>query len=276
MRVFFILLTFFSSIVAYVPPGGIQTAPRTKTVERRTSALFWQHQHFEKIRGGGTGEKLDTLRRNAAKELGGTALLVALGSSINRAAGQDTPLPIIAAFWGAAVFFCIKTVGGDAHFNPAVTLAEYFGGDRKYSDVKKLVVYCLSQVMGGALGGLFFMVFNGSTNPVGPLVSTFTRFQPAFFAELIGTTMIAFAAFNKNLSSSPEKPKIVAMAVAFGIIIAGSISQAGLNPARELGPRIAAIILGKVNWTFLSGDKLIVYILAPCIGAIFGKLLGGK
>ena len=112
--------------------------------------------------------------------------------------------------------------------------------------------------------------------------------QSAFMAEMIGTAMLAFliAAVTHNRNAS--KPPAAAQALLIGLGVAAIISviapltQAGLNPARDFGPRLVSWFLG---WGEIAipgprGGWLTVYIVAPVVGALAGgglyRLLAGR
>ena len=74
----------------------------------------------------------------------------------------------------------------------------------------------------------------------------------------------------------------IGLGVAAIISVVAPLTQAGLNPARDLGPRVVSWFLG---WGEIAipgprGGWLSVYVLAPCIGALIGgglyRLLAGK
>ncbi len=102
--------------------------------------------------------------------------------------------------------------------------------------------------------------------------------QAAFGAELIGTAMLAFLIAALTHPKNTNKPPAGVQAIFIGVGVAAIISvlapltQAGLNPARDFGPRLVSWFLG---WDQIAipgprGGWFTVYILAPCIGALIG------
>ena len=102
----------------------------------------------------------------------------------------------------------------------------------------------------------------------------------AFFAEMVGTAMLAFVVFAVTSPRNVARPPTALAAIVIGICVAAIISvvapltQAALNPARDFGPRLVAYFLG---WDEIAipgprGGWLSVYILAPISG---GRLGGG-
>ena len=100
----------------------------------------------------------------------------------------------------------------------------------------------------------------------------------AFMAEMIGTAMLALLVAIVTHRRNDERPPAGVVAVIIGLGVAAIISvvapltQAGLNPARDFGPRLVAYFLG---WGEIAipgprGGWFTVYILAPVIGALIG------
>jgi glycerol uptake facilitator protein len=102
--------------------------------------------------------------------------------------------------------------------------------------------------------------------------------QTAFIAECLGTAMLAFAVGALTNPRNAGRPASAFVAVMIGLTVAAIISviapltQAGLNPARDFGPRLVSWFLG---WGDIAipgprGGWFSVYILAPCLGALIG------
>jgi glycerol uptake facilitator protein len=100
----------------------------------------------------------------------------------------------------------------------------------------------------------------------------------AFTAEMIGTAMLAFLVAAVTHRRNAERPPSAVAAVIIGLGVAAIISvvapltQAGLNPARDFGPRLVAFFLG---WGEIAipgprGGWFTVYVLAPMVGALIG------
>ena len=99
----------------------------------------------------------------------------------------------------------------------------------------------------------------------------------AMFGEAIGTAFLAcfvFALTEPRNSQAPRfmAPLFIGLAVSIIICIIAPLTQAGLNPARDFGPRLVSYLFG---WGSIAipgprGGFLAVYILAPVVGAIFG------
>ncbi len=99
----------------------------------------------------------------------------------------------------------------------------------------------------------------------------------ACLAEGIGTAMLALAIFaftEKRNSVNPGAmtPLLIGLTVTILISLFGPITQAGFNPARDFGPRFAALLFGWKDIALIGprGGLVQVYILSPIIGAIVG------
>ncbi len=112
--------------------------------------------------------------------------------------------------------------------------------------------------------------------------------EGAFMAEMIGTAMLAFLIAAVTHPRNSSKPPAAVQALFIGLGVAAIISvvapltQAGLNPARDFGPRAVSWFLGwgEIAFPGPRGGWLTVYIVAPVIGALAGgglyRLLASK
>ena len=102
--------------------------------------------------------------------------------------------------------------------------------------------------------------------------------QSAFVAEMVGTALLAFLVAAVTHSRNRARPPVAAQALLIGLGVAAIISviapltQAGLNPARDFGPRLVSWFAG---WGEIAipgprGGWFMVYILAPIVGALIG------
>ncbi len=100
----------------------------------------------------------------------------------------------------------------------------------------------------------------------------------AFAAEMVGTAMLAFIVSavthprNRARPSAGTEALLIGVGVAAIISIIAPLTQAGLNPARDFGPRLVSWFLG---WGDIAipgprGGWFSVYIVAPVIGALIG------
>ncbi|ACO47678.1 MIP/aquaporin family protein [Deinococcus deserti] len=186
--------------------------------------------------------------------------------------------------WGFAVLmgiFIAGTISG-AHLNPAVTIALAATGRFPWS---KVAHYIAGQFVGAFLGAaLVFAVYHAKWLGVDPslantagIFSTFPAvpgFWPGFIDQVVGTALLmglilAIGDKLNNPAGAAWGPLAVAFVVmAIGISFGGMHGYA-INPARDLGPRLFALIAGFQNTGFQNGVWLI-----PVIGPLVGGLLG--
>jgi glycerol uptake facilitator protein len=180
----------------------------------------------------------------------------------------------------AGVFVAIACGSGDAHINPAVTLAFAISS----GDFSKFVPYLIAQVLGGFFGGMLvwvhFMPHWVETPDPGSKLACFST-GPAIrntatniVSEIIGTFLLvlAIASIVKTSPAPGLVPFLVgAMVWAIGSGLGGTTGFA-INPARDLGPRIAHALLpipGKGGSDFSYG------LTVPVLGGLIGGALAG-
>jgi aquaglyceroporin related protein len=178
--------------------------------------------------------------------------------------------------------------GSGGHINPAVTLA--FAYLRRFP-WKKVPIYILSQVLGGMVGTLIaWGNYMHAINIVDPgktrLTASFfaiygQNYLPAsacFFSEFLGAAllvMVIFAVLDKRNGPPPAGLVPLVLFILFiglGACL-GMNTAFGVNPARDLGPRIALSMLGyssSVVWNYRSQFWLWTGTLAPILGALCG------
>jgi glycerol uptake facilitator protein len=197
--------------------------------------------------------------------------------------------------WCMAVVVAVYAVGGvsGGHLNPAVTLAMAIKRGFPWS---KVIPFWVAQLIGAFLGavGLFLVYRDGLVSANLPNVWTGgpgSIFSQAFwgdmaartavgsysigtatFAEAMGTAVLIWGilgAFDsKNLGVGANLgPLFVGFAVlAVGISLGGP-SGYMINPARDLGPRIFALLIGTKSM-FDGPWWIIGPIIGPCLGAV--------
>jgi glycerol uptake facilitator protein len=196
--------------------------------------------------------------------------------------------------WGLAVTFGIYIAGtiSGAHLNPAVTLAMCVTGRMPWS---KAFHYILGQFLGAFAGAaLVFAVYYPKWIIADPTLShsagvfsTFPAvegFWPGFFDQVVGTALLLgliLAVVDKlnALPGSNMAPFIIGLiVVAIGISFGGMNGYA-INPARDLAPRLFALIAGFKNNGFFMNDAsgvatASILWIPPVIGPIVGGILG--
>ncbi|MGI8603039.1 MAG: MIP/aquaporin family protein [Verrucomicrobiales bacterium] len=227
-------------------------------------------------------------------EIIGTMVVVMFGDGVvanvllNKSKGQNSGWIVITTGWALAVtvgVYAVNSISG-AHLNPAVTIAMAAIGKFAWAGVP---VYIAAQMIGGILGGaivwLAYLPHWGITEDKGTKLAVFCT-SPAvrkplsnLLTEAIGTTVLVVGLLAvltpKNLvpNSGFETgfaPVLVGVIVwAIGLSLGGPTGYA-INPARDLGPRIAHFLLPIAG----KGGSDWGYAWVPVVGPIIGGLAG--
>lgn len=237
-------------------------------------------------------------RREFLGEVLGTFILVfcGLGSvAVEVATDLSLGLPVIALIWGAAVALAIHITGpmSGAHINSAMTLAFAAWTDFSW---RKVPGYIAAQFVGAMLAALaVYAVFRGAISDF-EAAQAIVRGEPgseasakifgefyqvplwkAFIWEGGGTFLLAFGVFwfikiSERYQLERWLPVMIGLWLALLIWLIAPVTQAGFNPARDLGPRTISACLGWNTWVFSANGWgwLLVYVLAPCLGALIG------
>lgn len=220
-------------------------------------------------------------------EFVGTMLLIVLGGGVvagvllKDSKAEGAGWLVITMAWGLAVSFAIYAVGGvsGAHINPAVTLSLAFIGDFEWAQVPG---YVISQVLGAFVGAaivwLHFLPHWKKTEDkeaklaifaTGPAVRSYAA---NFISEMIATAILIMGLLfiGTNEFSEGLNPLVVGgLILAIGLSL-GSTTGYAINPARDLGPRLAHFLLpirgkGGSDWAYAW-----VPIMAPILGGFLG------
>lgn len=231
----------------------------------------------------------------------GTMILVLLGDGVvanvllARSKGSNSGWIVITTGWGVAVAVAVYAVGriSGAHINPAVTIGLAVIGSFPWAQVPG---YIAAQLTGAFAGGvLVWLAYYAHWQPTedpGLKLAVFStgpairRTIPNLITEIIGTAVLLFGilAIAGN-AETLARPGDVDLSVVFsrglqpflvGVLVLGiGLSLGGptgyaINPARDLGPRIAHAVLpipgkGPSDWR---------YAWIPVIGPIVGGIVG--
>ncbi len=220
-------------------------------------------------------------------EFVGTMLLIFLGNGVvanvllKGTKGENAGLMAIVFGWGLAVTLAVFAVSrfSQAHLNPAITIGLYVNGDFPGSQVfGYIVAQFLGAFVGAILVWVFYFPFWERTESATLKLSTFStgpavRSIPSnLFSEIIATMILVLAILfiGANKFADGLNPMVVgALIISIGLSLGGTTGFA-INPARDLGPRIAHFILpipgkGSSDWS---------YSWIPVVGPIIGGLLG--
>lgn len=202
----------------------------------------------------------------------GTALLLLMGGGVvanvalKKTNGNGADWIVITVGWGLGVTLGVYAVGqiSGAHLNPAVTLALAMNGDFAWAQVPG---YIIAQLIGGVFGGmltwLMYLPHWRATEDKATKLGV--------FATAVLTSGLLYIGANKFTDGL--NPLIVgALIVAIGLSLGGTTGYA-INPARDLGPRIAHAILPITGKGGSGWGYAIVPILGPMVGGMLGAVL---
>ena len=223
----------------------------------------------------------------------GTMILILLGDGVvagvllKRSKAEGGGWMVITTGWAfavmAGVFTAVACGSSDAHLNPAVTL----GFAVRAGSFGKCLPYIAAQLLGAMAGAalvwLHYLPHWKETPDAGLKLACFCT-APAIrnaatnlISEIIGTAVLVFVAgaiFSKAIAAGGPGalgPYLVGSLVwGIGLSLGGTTGYA-INPARDLGPRLAHAILpvagkGRSDWSYAS---------IPVIGPVLGGALAG-
>jgi glycerol uptake facilitator protein len=227
-------------------------------------------------------------------EFMGTLVLVFLGDGVvsnvllKHSKAEGSGWMVITSGWAfavmAGVFTAIAFGSSDAHLNPAVTI----GFAVSTGEFAKIAPYLCAQFAGAFLGAVLVWVhflphWELTPSPVLKLscfcsVPAIRRFGANLISEILGTLVLVLvvgAMFTKAVATSGPAPGlgpylIAALVWGIGLSLGGTTGYA-INPARDLGPRLAHSLLpisgkGPSDWS---------YAVVPTLGPLIGGLIGG-
>lgn len=222
-------------------------------------------------------------------EIIGTMFLILLGDGVvanvvlNKTKANNSGWIVITTGWALAVAIPVFIFGpiSGAHFNPAVTLGMAAIGKFAWSEVPAFIgCQMIGAILGAILVYIQFKDHFDATNDVDAKRGVFCT-APAvrntwvnFICEVIGTFVLVFAIIGVGNTKAVEgfAPIIVGLIVwSIGISLGGTTGYA-INPARDLGPRIAHAILpikgkGHSDWGYAW-----IPVIAPIVGGVLAAV----
>src|SRR5438270_3123810 len=230
----------------------------------------------------------------AVGEFVGTFVLIVLGNGVvagallNRSKALNAGWISITAGWAVAVFSGVAVSAAlgdtDGHLNPAFTLASVL----MTGNPMRLATYIPAQILGALCGAIaVWLQYKPHWELTEDSDAKFACFETApavyqpvwnFFSEALGTfvlVMVATALFSRRVAPAGVAaglgPILVgALVWGIGLSLGGTTGYA-INPARDLGPRIAHAILpiaakGGSDWGYAP---------IPVVGPLIGGVLAG-
>jgi glycerol uptake facilitator protein len=217
----------------------------------------------------------------------GTALLIIMGGGVvanvvlNKSKGQNSGWIVITFGWAMAVFLGVyssNALGGSGHLNPAVTIAmaAFMDFDRSL-----LPTFIGAQFAGAFAGAIVVWVaykqhFDETADAATKLAvfSTGPAIRNPLYnllTEIIGTFILVFGAVlsgaEKSGNTSLGALPVALLVLGIGLSLGGPTGYA-INPARDLGPRIAHAVLPMRS----KGSSDWAYAWIPVVGPIIGAL----
>lgn len=230
-----------------------------------------------------------TLLEQIIAEFFGTMVLLVFGAGVvanvvlKGTKGNNSGWIVITFGWGLGVAIAVYTINyiTGAHINPAVTFALMVNGEMEIVDG---LGYMAAQFVGAGVGSAlvfyaYYPHFKSEEDPGAKLAVFSTgpaiRHTPSnFFSEVIGTFMLLFGIQGIFASGNGVGGEMGPLLVGFLVVVIGltlgGTSGYAINPARDLGPRIAHFLLpipgkGKSDWN---------YSWIPVVGPLVGGALG--
>jgi len=226
-----------------------------------------------------------------AGEVLGTFLLIVLGAGVvanvvlNKTYGQNSGYIVITWGWGIGVFvavFVTANISG-AHINPAVTIGLAIAGKFSWALVP---LYMIAQLLGAFLGAVsvwfHYRDHFDQTDDVATKLGVFST-APAIrnvanniYSEVFGTFILVLGVLHLaepdvGLGAISALP-VALLVFGIGMSLGGTTGYA-INPARDLGPRLAHMLLpikgkGSSDWHYAW-----IPVVAPLAGATIAALV---
>ncbi|MDR3057738.1 MAG: aquaporin family protein [Prevotella sp.] len=211
----------------------------------------------------------------------GTAILILFGAgvcanvSLKKTLGNGAGWGVIAFGWGFAVFVAafISAPYSGGHLNPAVTIGLALAGSFEGSVVGYIVAQILGAILGASLVFLMYKPhFDAEENPdakkgvfcTGPAIRAYFY---NFMSEVIGTFILVFGILMVRGAEIAGPLPVSLLIVAIGMSLGGTTGYA-INPARDLGPRIAHAILPIKGKRDSDWGYSWIPVLGPSVGAV--------
>jgi glycerol uptake facilitator protein len=244
--------------------------------------------------------------RSYLAEFVGTALLILLGNGVvanvvlPKTKGTSSGWIVISFGWGMAVFVAVWCVGpiSGAHINPAVTIGLALSEKFSWNMVPGFV---LAQILGGVVGATLVFLFyrdhySASNDPDAKLATFATspairNFASNLMSEVVGTFVLVFAVLltveptiTRGDFMDPIAPglkiglgtlgalPVGLLVLAIGLSLGGTTGYA-INPARDLGPRIAHALLPVPGKRDSDWQYAWIPVVGPILGAVIAVLL---
>ncbi|WIE56423.1 MIP/aquaporin family protein [Curtobacterium sp. MCLR17_031] len=232
---------------------------------------------------------MDDIGVKFLSELVGTAMLIILGGgvvaavSLSKSKGFGAGFLMVTIGWGFAVFAgVLVSYKSGGQLNPAVSLAQAILG---HITVGTMLIYWLAQMIGAVIGAVIVWLaykqhFDEEPDAAaklgvfstGPAIRSYGW---NLVTEIIGTFVLVFVILAITNGKAPAELGAVPVAflvIAIGVSLGGPTGYA-INPARDLGPRLAHAFLpikgkGSSDWAYAW-----VPVVGPLVGGALAAVL---
>jgi glycerol uptake facilitator protein len=222
----------------------------------------------------------------------GTLLLILLGNGVvagvvlKGSKSENAGWLTIVIGWGIAVTLAIYAAGriSGAHLNPAVTIGLAVQGGFPWADVPGYILAQFAGAISGAIlvwihyGPHWKLTTDGDTKRAVFCTAPATR-SPFynFISETIATCVLVLVILliGQNEFSQGLNPMAIGLLiVAIGLGLGGTTGFA-INPARDLGPRIAHFMLPIPGKASSDWGYAWIPVVGPITGGILAALIFG-
>jgi MIP family channel proteins len=204
--------------------------------------------------------------RALTAEFIGTFSLIFIGAGAATALGANHD-PAVAFAHGLTIMVFVAAFGdiSGCHINPAVTIGLATAGE---FPARRVLPYLLVQLAGAIAAGYSLLyVFGGPVSNLGATVVNTHRISyiGAFAFEALGTFFLINTVLHTAVRRSASRlaPVAIGMTVTICILGFGVLTGGSVNPARTIGPAVAAGIY----------DGIAVYLAAQLVGATCAGML---
>jgi MIP family channel proteins len=196
----------------------------------------------------------------------GTYALIFIGAGAGTVLGGGQ-LPGIAFAHGLTIMVFAYAFGdiSGCHINPAVTVGVAAAGE---FPPRNVVPYIVAQIAGAVVAGYSLLaIFGGPVNHLGATLVDTQRitYGAAFALEAIGTFFLVNTVLNTAVRGAAGQlaPFAIGMTVTICILMFGALTGGSVNPARTIGPAVAADMY----------DGIAVYLVAQLVGGTIAGVL---
>lgn len=225
-------------------------------------------------------------------ELVGTMLMIVLGDGVvaavalNKSKAQNSGWMVVTTGWALGVAMGVYAVGriSGAHLNPAITLGLAAIGRFPWNAVPR---YIAAQFLGAFLGAVIvwlaylahWPVTENQSAKLGVFctIPAIRHLPKNLLTEIIGTFVLVFGVLAILANAAPAQSGLAPLLVGFLVwsigLSLGAPTGYAINPARDLGPRLAHALLpiagkGGSDWSYSW-----VPVLGPVVGGVAGALV---